>query len=217
MLRALTTSQALERINGFDVRYANDWRAWLRASRGCDFQSSPIPFSVAFEFKEIMGKWKACRPKALRCATDLQSTLDSATEPLGLMRSANLRCFQAPGRVLTDAICNLWRILEGGLCSNGKATVVGISKAILLVTKGRIGPAFDSTVKESLHAWYVMDCMTYIKALGEIAGELEGFEARELTTLDRLAKQAGTPADVGRAVDMVLGPRRHKLREISTR
>ena len=125
------------------------------------------------------------------------------------MGSANLRCFQAPGEVLTDAICNLWRIFEDRLCLKG-ATEVGVSKAILLVTKGRIGPAFDSNVKTGLNAWYVMDCRTYIEALGKIAGELADFEARESTTLDGLAEQAGRPAAVGRAVDMVLGPRRRK-------
>jgi hypothetical protein len=207
MLRTLTTSQVLERIKAFDMRYVNDWSVWLHASQGCDFHAAPIPISVAIEFKRIMGKWQACRPKSLRCATELQSALDSATQPLCLMGSANLRCFQAPGEVLTDAMCSLWRIFEGGLCLNGKATEVGVSKAILLVTKGRIGPAFDSNVKARLNARYVRDCMTYIKALGEIASELAGFEARESTTLDGLAEQAGRPADVGRAVDMVLGPR----------
>jgi len=129
------------------------------------------------------------------------------------MGSANLRCFQAPGEVLTDAICNLWRIFEDGLCLKGNATEVGVTKAILLVTKGRIGPAFDSSVKAALNV-YVRDCKTYIKVLGEIASELAGFEARELTTLDGLAEQAGRPADVGRAVDMVLGPRQREQREI---
>ena len=57
------------------------------------------------------------------------------------------------------------------------------------------------------NAWYVTDCRTYLKALADIAGELAAFEARELKNLEDLAAQAGRPADVGRAVDMVLGPR----------
>ena len=210
MLRALTTFDALERIKAFNIRYVNDWSVWLRASQGCDFRATSTPISVAIEFKRIMGKWQACRPKVLRSASELQRTLDSATEPLRRVGSANLRCFQAPSEVLTDAMCGLWRIFEGGLCLKGKATEVGVSKAILLVTKGRIGPAFDSNVKARLNALYVRDCKTYMKALGEIASELAAFEARELTTLDGLAQQAGRPADVGRAVDMVLGPRRRE-------
>jgi hypothetical protein len=214
MLRALTTSQeVLERIKDFERSYVSDWSEWLRVSRGCDFQVAPIPILVAIEFGQIMRKWRACRPKAYRSTPELQSTLDSATEPLRRMGSANLRCFQAPGEVLTDAICNLWRIFEDGLCLKGNATEVGVTKAILLVTKGRIGPAFDSSVKAALNV-YVRDCKTYIKVLGEIASELAGFEARELTTLDGLAEQAGRPADVGRAVDMVLGPRQREQREI---
>jgi hypothetical protein len=214
MLRALTKPEVLERIKGFDRRYVFHWSEWLRVSRDCDFQVAPIPILVAIEFGQIMRSWRACRPKGYRSVSELQSTLDSATEPLKRMGSANLRCFQAPGEVLTDAICNLWRIFEDGLCLKGNATEVGVTKAILLVTKGRIGPAFDSNVKERLNALYVRDCKTYIKALGAIASELAGFEARELTTLDGLAEKAGRPADVGRAVDMVLGPRRREQREI---
>jgi hypothetical protein len=206
-LRSLTAPEVLERIKRFNVRYVKDWDCWLHVSRDCDFQVVGIPFLVASEFRRIMWKWRACRPKPYRSATDLQSTLDSATEPLKRMGSADLRSLQAPSGVLTDAICGLWRIFEDGLCSKGKATEVVVSKAILLVTKGRIGPAFDSNVKTALNAWYVKDCGTYIKALGEIASQLAGFEDREGTTLDDLAKQAGRPADVGRALDMVLGPR----------
>ncbi|MGA3054717.1 MAG: hypothetical protein ABSD63_10960 [Candidatus Korobacteraceae bacterium] len=209
MLRTLTTSdEVLERIKRFNGRYVKDWDCWLHASRGCDFQAAPIPIRVAEEFKRIMGRWQACgRYQSLRCATELQRTLDSASTPLGLMGSANLRCFQAPGEVLTGAIYNLWRIFEDGLCLKRNATELGVSKAILLLTKGRIGPAFDSTVKTGLNAWWVMDCGTYLRALGEIARDLAEFEARESTTLEDLAEKARRPAALGRAVDMVWGPR----------
>src|SRR5260370_35701102 len=139
MLR--TQSEVVELIKDFDRGYVNDWNSWLRVSQGCDFQATGIPFKVASEFRQIRCKWRACRPKPYRSATDLQSTLDSATETLKRMGSADLRSLQAPSDVLTNAICGLWRIFEEGLCSKGKATEVGVSKAILLVTKGRIGPA----------------------------------------------------------------------------
>lgn len=214
MLRALTTSEEVrERIRGFPGRYVNDWSRWLRASRDCDFQAAPIAESAATEFKRIMSSWQACgRFQPLRCATELQRTLDFATEPLRRMGSADLRCFQAPGELLTDAISDLWRIFEERLCLKRKASEVGVSKAILLVTKGRIGPAFDSYVQSHILT-LVIDCTTYIKALREIASELADLEARELTTLDGpagLAAQTGRPAAVGRAVDMVLGPRERR-------
>src|SRR5271166_5719203 len=99
MLRALTTSEkVLKRIEGFNGRYVIDWNCWLHASRDCDFQAAPIPTKVAEEFKRIMGRWQACgRYQSLRCPTELQRTLDSASAPLGLLGSANLRCSQAPG------------------------------------------------------------------------------------------------------------------------
>jgi hypothetical protein len=119
-----------------------------------------------------------------------------------MLGSADLRSFQTPAQDLIDGIRGLWRVFEDGLCV-GKARVVGVSKAILLVTKGRIGPAFDSNVRKG---WYVSDRESYLRALAQIAGELAAFEARE-GNLEEVAAKAGKPALVGRAVDMVFGPR----------
>jgi len=206
-MRTLTTSQIFERLQAFNPRYVRDWTDWLRVSAFCDFQAPFITLETAQEFKRILGKWQACRPKALRGAEQLRRTLASAAEPLTLMGSANLRCFQAPTQPLKDAICGLWRVFEDGLCVDGKATEVGITKAILLVTEGRIGPAFDSSVKMKLNAHYVSGPSTYLRALAEVAGELAAFETRERQAIEDIALKDGRPADVGRVVDMVPGPR----------
>ena len=208
MLQALTTPHVLERINAFDGRYVNHCRDWMRVTEGCDFQSVPITIAIAKTFRRIMHKWIACGLyKALRGPTEILCTLHSATEPLRVMGpSVDLRSFEAPGKPLADAMCSLWQIFQDGLCAQGKATEVGITKAILLVTKGRIGPAFDSNVKTELKAWYVSDCKSYLKALANVAGELAAFEARE-GSLEELAAKAGRRAAVGRVVDMVFGPR----------
>ncbi len=205
MLQALTAAAAQEQIENFSCRYVQHWIEWLRVSEGHDFRAGSTSIRIASKFKRIMGSWKACRPKRLRETIELQRTLDSITRPLLLLGLADLRCFQAPAQALVDGICGLWQIFEEGLCA-GKATEVGVSKAILLVTKGRIGPAFDSNVKTKLKAWYVSDCNTYLKALADVARELAAFEARE-ANLEELAAQAGRPAAVGRALDMVFGPR----------
>jgi len=216
-VRVLTTpNEALAQIKGFRRAYVYHWRGWLSVSEGCDFQAGPICTEVVGEFKEIMRKWWACgRNRSLRCDAELQSTLNAATEPLKRVGSADLRSFQAPSEALTGAINDLWRIFEEGLCLQRRANEVGVSKAILLVTKGRIGPAFDSKVQFHFNTC-VIGCTTYIKALGEIANELADFEVRERTTLESLAEQAGRPAAVGRAIDMVLGPREREQHEIST-
>ncbi len=217
-LRVLTTpDQVLEQIKGFRRAYVYHWRDWLSVSEGCDFQAAPICTEVVAEFKEIMSKWWACgRYQSLRCDAELRSTLNAATEPLRRVGSADLRSFQTPSDALIGAINDLWRIFEEGLCLKHRASEVGVSKAILLVTKGRIGPAFDSKVQSHLDG-FVVGCTTYVKALGKIACELAYFETRERTTLESLAEQAGRPAAVGRAIDMVLGPRNANRREISTR
>ncbi len=101
----------------------------------------------------------------------------------------------------------MWQVFEDGLCVRGKATEVGVTKAILLVTKGRLGPAFDSNVKTRLNAWYVTDAKTYLEALAAVAIELAAFETHAQRRIESLALEAGRPAEAGRVVDMVLGPR----------
>jgi hypothetical protein len=133
--------------------------------------------------------------------------LDSVAEPLRLLGAANLRSFHTSGPALTQAISGLWQIFESGLCGRGRATEVGVTKAILLVTKGRIGPAFDSNVKMELNAWHVLGWKPYLGALTDLADDLAIFEARESAKLEELATRAGRPAEVGRVMDMVLGPR----------
>ncbi len=154
-----------------------------------------------------MGKWQACRPKALRSGSELQFMLTSALEPLKALALADLRCFRSPTQFLKDAICSLWQVFQDGLCMQGDATEVGVTKAILLVTKGRLGPAFDSNVKSKLKASYVIDAKTYLKAIAALATELAGFEDREQKSIEDLAAMAGRPAGVGRVIDMILGPR----------
>lgn len=123
------------------------------------------------------------------------------------MGSANLRCFQTPAQTVTRAICAMWQVFEDGLYVEGKASGVGVTKAILLVTKGRLGSAFACNVKAKLNAHYVTCPKTYLKAVVAVASELAAFEGREQRTIEDLAVEAGRPAEVGRVVDMVLGPR----------
>jgi hypothetical protein len=50
--------------------------------------------------------------------------------------------------VIRDALRGLWGNFTR-LTATGEASCVGITKSILLVTDGRIGPAFDSTVRRA--------------------------------------------------------------------
>jgi hypothetical protein len=197
----------VERIEAFNLRYVQDWRDWMRVSASCDCRAPAIGVEIAQEFKRIMGKWQACRPKTLRSVAELQRTLASSAGPLALLGSADLRSFQTPDETLTGAVYSMWHVFEDGLCVQGQPTEVGVTKAILLVTNGRLGPAFDSNVKMKLNARYVTGPRTYLNALATVAGELAAFEAREQRSIEDLAAEAGRPAEVGRVVDMVLGPR----------
>ena len=197
----------MERISSFSERYAQHWRDWVRVSGGHNFQTGETPIRVASEFKRILGAWQACRPKPLLSSIELQSTLDSVAEPLKLLGEANLRSLHTSGPEPPEAISRLWEIFKSGLCGRGNATEVGITKAILLVTKGKIGPAFDSNVQMELNAWHVVGWKPYYDALAVIADDLVVFEARESAKVEELATRAGRPAEVGRVMDMVLGPR----------
>ena len=73
---------------------------------------------------------------------------------------------------------------------------MGVTKVILLVTKRRLGPAFESNVKTKLNARYVTGPKPYRKALAAVASELATFETYEQRRIEDLAVEAGRPAEV---------------------
>lgn len=105
----------------------------------------------------------------------------------------------------------LWDTFEKLSCRgrsrDGRTGVVGISKAVLLLTEGRIGPAFDSNVRNELGIRVPESARDWIIALRVVAGNIQGFEVKNCCTLKQAAPPQFTYLHCGRIYDMALGPR----------
>jgi hypothetical protein len=104
------------------------------------------------------------------------------------------------------ALHGLWYVFRR-LASRGSASCVGITKAVLLLTNGRIGPAFDSTVRRQLGIDHVVDPEEWIMTLVEISLDIRAFELKYGVSFIEAMPSEFQHLQVGRLCDMVLGPR----------
>jgi hypothetical protein len=84
--------------------------------------------------------------------------------------------------------------------------VVGITKAVLLLTEGRIGPAFDSGVRRNAGVKAPKTYREWLWALDEMSDDLSAFEAVS-GPLPLVVSRRFADLGVGRLYDMALGPR----------
>jgi hypothetical protein len=105
----------------------------------------------------ILRRWQATRPQPMRreraAATHpapyLEDLFADAQASLGVLGILDLSTFKCRTKSQERALRGLWGNFVR-LTATGEASCVGVTKAILLVTDGRIGPAFDSTVRTRL-------------------------------------------------------------------
>ena len=104
-----------------------------------------------------------------------------------------------------NALHGLWATFSK-LPQKGSASCVGITKAIMLLTNGRIGPAFDSIVRKKLGLKdHLRSSEEWIGVLRGISEDILAFEKLHGRLADIVPDQfAGY--QVGRLYDMVLGP-----------
>ena len=117
-------------------------------------------------------------------------------------------CVTGLGRCDPDqinALHGLWATFSK-LPQKGSASCVGITKAILLLTNGRIGPAFDSTVRKKL------GLRDHLRSSEEW---VESYEESPRTSSPSSSNTENLPTScpidsrkyhIGRLYDMVLGP-----------
>lgn len=209
-LQGQTPARVRARLAGFASEYREDWNRWLDTRA-----TNPINGDAAIkEFKRILGNWQAVRPlrlarlgQPISGTRTLQSVLDEAALIVGTLREFTVRDMHSLPPDARGALVHLWRLFASSLCDNGEATCVGITKAVMLVTDGRIGPAFDSRVRHALGIAAPKDSGEWIVALEQVAADLRAFESRHHVRLDDLDVQSPIPVAVGRAYDMAAGPR----------
>ena len=82
---------------------------------------------------------------------------------------------------LNEAIVNgCLRLVSAAtsFCRGGLAGIVGISKAVLILTEGRIGPAFDKNVVDNLQADKITDPSSWIYFLKKVSQDIHDFEKK---------------------------------------
>lgn len=203
--------QALET---FSHRYCLDWKRWQRVYRADQTSANG---SIA-TFGEILRKWQATRPRQMRrpqgeashptpFLDDLVTEAHPAIQILGGIDLRTLACHEpAQMHDIKEALSSLWNTFLKLTC-DGHATCVGISKAVLLLTEGRLGPAFDSTARQNLDVDSPGNSVEWVRLLRSVSEDLRRFEEKNHLQIDSLVAKQWAPLNVGRVYDMIVGPR----------
>lgn len=204
VLSEMTPTEVAEAVGGFSQEYVDHWQRWL---------DTPSQKRVT-EFASILRKWQAVRPEKLRSTREvakhdppfLDDLIDWAQPHLGVVEGITLASIHRTGPPQRQALRELWSIFRQ-LPESGSATCVGISKAILLLTDGRIGPAFDSNVRTQLSIDRIDSPKEWVAVLAEIGSDVRSFEQKWGVPISEAVPPQFRHLEVGRLYDMALGPR----------
>jgi hypothetical protein len=209
----LSVKEFQSMINRFDKKYIEHWNSWLSI---IDDKAQQIN-----EFGRILRSWQAFRPNVMRRPQAqaiheppyLEIIVDDAKTYIQEFQNFDLgegRRFTADERKILVILWNKFTQLsfEGKRKTkrNGIAGVVGISKAVLLLTKGAIGPAFDSKVRKKLHIREPENASQWIDAIELAAQDAHQFQVKNNCTLQEAAPEQFRHLMPGRIYDMALGP-----------
>lgn len=217
-LSSKTAAEVEAEIKSFDVRYKRDWQSWMKVYEASSLSSA----EVAGTCRAVLSKWQAVRSKTkgrtirlLRhAAVDapcFEDLLASASEPIRILGRTTIRDVRTVGATGRDALSCLWEVFRD-LPTIGRANAVGITKAIKLVTGGRIGPALDSEVRGHLGIKEPRTAGEWITVLECVAEDLDAFESTNKCRLEDLVEAEWLPVAPGRAYDMVFGPKAKSAR-----
>jgi hypothetical protein len=200
-----TPSEVATALDRFAPRYLKDWDEWLAA-----------PTAARPElFGRILRRWQATRPLAMRRIAaeakheppyldDLFELASSPTGALGVL--GDLTVLDVASRTYQQhkALNGLWDLFSG-LTTTKSASCVGISKAVLLLTDGRVGPALDSQVRTRLGISPPTTAAAWIGVLEGVGEDIAEFEARNGPLRDAVPPRFAHLA-YGRLYDMAFGP-----------
>lgn len=212
-LARLTAEDVRRRMRAFPDSYKRHWQQWLRVA---PFSALDAPM-VAKEFRALLQRWQAVRSRTKgrvvrHCRASknteelcLDDLLRKATPFVRELDSFSLREANALNVGQERALKSLWDIFLT-LPSIGTANAVGITKAVKLVTLGRVGPALDAVVRRNLGIDEPYSADEWLAILRAISVDLSRFEGRTHEPLEALVDAQWRPIAVGRAYDMVAGP-----------
>ena len=174
ILRAKTPTRVHSDVLGFAAEYVRDWERWLLAPA----HDRPKLFV------KTLGKWQATRPAKLRrlrvragehCSPYIEDLLSEAAPHLHDLTGFSVGRAGALNGSERAALAGLWSVFST-LQQVGIASCVAITKAVLLLSDGRIGPAFDSQVRKKLRVRRLLTPADWITALTEVSDDIRAFE-----------------------------------------
>lgn len=205
-LRTMTKAQVRSAVAGFSRRYTQHWMEW----QSCGEDERPEAFG------KMLRRWQATRPLAMRRTRTtashgfpfLEDLLSEAAKHLNRTKTLDMRSLQKRTARQSQSLMELWNIFSQ-LPVNGPASCVGISKAVLLVSNGRIGPAFDSSVRRQLGLRRFVTGEQWIQTLDEVSRDIRAFEMINGEFSLAVPKRFNDLGP-GRLYDMVFGPRERR-------
>ena len=204
-LRTKTPAQVQSDVAGFAATYVGDWERWLLAPT----HDRPKVFV------KTLGKWQAARParlRRLRVRADehsppyIEDLLSNAAPLLQVLVDFNVGRAGAPNPSERAALAGLWNTFSS-LQQVGIASCVAITKAVLLLSDGRIGPAFYSQVRNKLRVNHLLTSADWITAVTEVSDDIHAFEDTHGVSLPSAVPPQFSTLAYGRLYDMALGPR----------
>jgi hypothetical protein len=207
----LTAQDFQDRINHFDQSYVQDWNNWINAL------NTP---NTAAELGRVLRRWQACRPNRMRRTRedrlhdnpyleDLIAQSATCVDTLGAF-DFDMRYPASYTTPSCNALKQFWQVFQqlsySGRARNGLAGVVGISKAALLLSVGRVGPAFDSQVRSQLQIEAPRNPEEWIDALKMVTHDIVSFERVNSCCLQQAAPPQFQNYHAGRLYDIALGP-----------
>jgi hypothetical protein len=205
-LRRMTGQEVGDAIANFPPRYVTDWDQWRRVD----------PRGRAKLFGMILRRWQATRPHPMRRSREeranqppfLDDLLQEADGRVSRLGELSVESISTRSGDQESALVGLWHIFRD-LTVAGEASSVGITKAVLLVTNGRIGPAFDSNVQRSVGVSRPTSARQWIALLEAVSNDIAAFEAAN-GPLRGFVPIADRHLAYGRIYDMIFGPGRGK-------
>ena len=208
-LARMDPEEVKRRIDRFSVAYKKDWKRWQNL-----YSSSTITDQRAVsEFGSILRRWQACRPRPMRgpryeathAPPFLDDLVEQASPHVAVLESVTVRDVDKFSASQLNALSSLWLIFYN-LTTREHATCVGITKAVMLLTLGRIGPAFDRVVRGNLKAARPTNSQEWLDCLGAVCSDIKSFESKHRCIVDDLVGEQWMPIHAGRVYDMVAGP-----------
>lgn len=201
----LTVEQFQNKINGFRQIYVQHWNDWLQALQAQQ--------NVASTFGKILRRWQACRPNKMRRTQQeshhgppfLEDLLLQSNQHIQALQHFDIRQQATLNSGAHQALEQLWNIFQHLCYGPNQKGIVIISKAVLMLTEGRVGPAFDSNVQRVF--FKPLNAQQWFYTLKRVSEDILAFELANQCTLQQATPHGFVHLHSGRIYDMALGPR----------